>query len=321
MAENLANIILFDWFSITSKCDSADSIKLLLGMGDVPWQLTTGMHGYRSRYYFESISIHFDGNNNTVWLEMSGQGCRAFETYSDHSDWFKLFDLVLHDPDNYHITRLDVAYDDWTGVLNIKTLNRYSRERCLVSKFRDYGVDQSYVKDDICLYYGSKKSDVLFRCYNKAAERNREDVKHWVRFEMQLRDERALAFLQNFEMLDRNIGMCFMGVLNNYLRFVKPSADTNKARWDTAPFWLRFVSCVERISLFTKKDVEYNYSQLKNYVLNQAGNAVDCLISIDGIDKFYEDLKHREANPNPKYSSLLDSILMDRVHNGEGVAF
>ena len=112
-----------------------------------------------------------------------------------------------------------------------------------------------------------------------------------------------------------------MGVLNNYLRFVKPSADTNKARWDTAPFWLRFVSGVERISLFAKKDVEYNYSQLKNYVLNQAGNAVDCLISIDGIDKFYEDLKHREANPNPKYSSLLDSILMDKIHNGEGVAF
>ena len=321
MAEKLENIILFDWLSFSSKIDSPESIKKLLGLEHCPWILTAGAQGYKSRWYFECISIHFDGKVNSVWVEMSGQGCRAYESYSTCCNWNGLFNMIYTDTDNYTINRLDVAYDDWTGILDIKKLDDNARKQNIVTKFRDYGVERSYSKEDITLYFGSKKSDVLFRCYNKAAERKREDVPHWVRFEMQLRDERAFTFVSNFIQSDHDVGQCFLGVLNNYLRFVKPCGDSNKRRWDTAPFWRRFVGDVDNISLFTKKDIEYNYMQLKNFVLNQAGNAIDCLITIDGIDKFCEDLKNRDSNPNPKYLSLLDSILMDRVHNGEGVAF
>lgn len=95
MPQITENSILFDWFSLTSKIDSVDSFKIMLGLDHVNWMLDKGMHGYRQRVIFENISIHFDGNNDTVWLEMTGQGCRTYETYSICCNWCSLFKLAL----------------------------------------------------------------------------------------------------------------------------------------------------------------------------------------------------------------------------------
>lgn len=317
------NIILIDWFSFTSKIDSTDSILRLLGL-DYPlikFQDLGGMHGYKDRLYFEGISIHFNGSekmnlDGSVWVEMSGQGCRAFEQYSSHKDWIFILTQIFNAPDDYHITRCDIAYDDWSGVLDIDQLRRESSKHNLVTKFRDYGVDRSYVNNDCTLYFGSKKSDVLFRCYNKAAEREREDeIEHWIRFEIQLRDEYAEKFLEEFY-YSGCLGQTFAGVVKHYLRFVKPSrSDSNKARWSTRKWWERFVSDVESISLYTKKETDYNEYKLHEFVVNNAGNAVDTFITIFGEDKLLDDLKHRRTSLSAKYKQLIDKHKLQDLKN------
>lgn len=307
------NIILFDWFSFSSKIDSIQTIKELLGLDDpsIAFQQIGGMHGYKDRLFFDGISIHYNGSEkmnlqNTVWVEMSGQGCRAFEQYSSHKDWLLILSLLLADLDSYNITRCDIAYDDWSGILDIYQLNSEAEKHNVVTKFRDYGVDKSHVKDDITVYFGSKKSAVLFRCYNKAAERGKSDeIEHWLRFEMQLRDEYALKFLQNF-FKSGNLGKTFTGVVNHYLRFVKPSrSDINKARWSTRPWWQRFINNVEKIPLYTSKGTDYNEYKLHEYVINNAGNAVDTFITIFGKDRLISDLKKRRTRLSPKYQHLI----------------
>lgn len=328
MLENTENIIIFDWFSFTSKVDSPDEIKKILGLSSVTWTEMNGMHGYRNRYYFNSISIHYDRDDGTVWCEMSGQGCRAYETYSTCCDWIGLFNLVTDNVDglilpnkDYHVTRLDVAYDDWQGLLKKSTLQKSLKDNNVVTKFRDYGNEhQSYTKKDFTLYLGSKKSEVYMRIYDKAAEREREDVEHWIRFEMQLRNDRAFCFIQSLFDNNFDIGTVFFGVLNNYVRFVKPSLDTNKSRWFNAPWWDKFTRSVSKISLWSRKTVDYNYSTVKNYVVNQCGNAIDCLIEIDGIDKFFDDIKKRKVLRNPKYDKIVEDTLSLRAMN-EGVEF
>ena len=309
------NIILIDWFSFTSKIDSVDTIRRLLGLDDssIVFQELGGMHGFKDRLYFEGISIHYNGSEkmnlqDSVWVEMSGQGCRAFEQYSSHKDWRFILSLLLADLDSYNITRLDVAYDDWNKILDISLLKRESEKGNLVTKFRDYGVDMSFIKDDITLYYGSKKSDVLFRCYNKAAERGKSDeIKHWVRFEMQLRDEYATKFLQEFYKSE-NLGRTFSGVLNHYLRFVKPSrSDSNKARWSVRPWWQKFIDNADDISLYTQKGTDYNEYKLHEFVINNVGNAVDTFITIFGEDKLLTDLKKRNTRMSAKYIQLISS--------------
>lgn len=341
MSENLAltqekvlqtskeNIILIDWFSMSIKVPLGTDRKSvvnyvidLLGLNipSVSWLELSGFYRYLRRIYFSGISICWDvapsrdgqASDQTVLLEMSGSGCRSFETFSTHKDWFQLFSLILADPHNeiYHLTRLDIAYDDWIGLLDIQKMRKYCDKRYLVSKFSKCPINYDSFSpglSDTTIYFGSMKSDVLFRCYNKAYERGRSDVDHWVRFELQLRDDYAFNFLQSYHM-NNDIGKTFFGVLNNYMRFVNPSkTDSNKCRWAVAPFWKRFVQSLERISIFSQKDLDYNLFKLERFVFQQAGNAIDTYIKIRGIEDFQLMLSKRSSKLTSKYLRLIKS--------------
>ena len=165
------------------------------------------MHGYLDRITFGGVNIHFNGREDMgVWLEMSGQGCRTFETFGN-GDYEQLFDYVLENPDDLHITRLDVAYDDHEGVLDMEQLKKDTLEDSYISKWEKGKVILGHGsgKGEDTLEFGSMKSAIFLRIYNKAAERGFID-RHWLRVELQMRDERALSFLS----LKRTWGLGFV---------------------------------------------------------------------------------------------------------------
>ncbi len=109
-------------FSITSKIDSPQTLIELLGLNreGVVWEQVKGMHGYMDWLTFGGVNIHYNGREDMgVWLEMSGQGCRTFESFGS-GDYDGLFCYVLENPEELHITRLDVAFDDHTGILDME---------------------------------------------------------------------------------------------------------------------------------------------------------------------------------------------------------
>ena len=186
-----------------------------------------------------------------VCCNMSGKGCRTFEEYGT-GNYKSIFDVILEnwsedgDKRKMNLTRLDVAYDDFEGLLDIMTIFQatisggYHEGKLLqgdfVSRFSTYDVDIS-TKGLTC-GFGSSKSDIYIRIYDKKAEQNREDVDHWVRCEIQLRRENAIGFI----MLTGDICTNYFGVLNNYLRFIEPSeTDSNKRRAKTAEWWAKFL--------------------------------------------------------------------------------
>lgn len=296
------NIVLIDWFSFTSKVHSPESIIDLLGLNvdGIQWFSTYGMHGYKDRLYFMGISIHYNGQNEGVWVEMSGEGCRAFETFSK-SDWSILQWHIVNFPDDYNITRLDIAYDDKKKVLNIGKIKKETEKLNFVSKFKDAMVQHKVRSKDTTIYFGSQASDIFFRVYDKAKEKCVNG--HWIRFEIQMRDERAKEFLKlGFE----NIGSSFFGVVNNYLRFVKPDKkETNVSRLETAKWWLKFTDNVQKISLYTPCDLEYNLLHCENFVYRQAGNALDTLIKIKGIETVLSELEKHKPVKSKKYTELI----------------
>lgn len=84
--EGKENIVLYDWLSFTSKNHTPEQMIEALGLTHCPWQETKGAHGYRDRKYFSCISVHYNGREDMgVWVEMSGQGCRTFESLSAKS--------------------------------------------------------------------------------------------------------------------------------------------------------------------------------------------------------------------------------------------
>ena len=322
MSENPLNSILFDWFSFTTKSYDFCSIVEFLGLGSLNWTEGAGARGYKKRYYYDGISIHYDGINEGIWVEMSGQGCRVFETYSKTCDFNRLIRLILDNLDDFHLTRIDVAYDDFEGLLKVKKIYKNYMDMNVVTKFRTGSIQiNPFNHEDVTFYFGSQKSDILFRIYNKKIERGAEDLEHWVRFEMQLRNDNALAFIQNYSLLNYDVGVCFLAVVNNYLRFVCPGSDTNKSRWDIASWWRKFITNAEKISLYSKKNVEYNLLRCENYVINQAGNSIDTYIKCVGFDEFLERLDKRPSVKDPKYQKLIDDFMQERFDRGEGIEF
>ena len=299
------NVILYDWLTVSSKNEDPQAWVKLLGMEGCSWdELDHGRNGYRKGLYFGSISILYDGNPGMgACLDMSGQGCRSFEEYGtgDFDGLFRFF----QQGEGYHVTRLDVAFDDHSGILDINRMFDDTRSKELVSRFRKYGVREEFDngRPGITVYHGSKKSAVLIRIYDKAAERGLPEDQHWVRVELQLRDERAEAFCFD----PAPIGVLFRGVLVNYVRYVDdPGTDSNRWRWPMKDYWENLIEQVGRIRLYVKPGIEYNIRQLDTFVFEQAGNAISAAVEIYGAPFFLRKIQERNISENPKYRRLVE---------------
>ena len=298
------DLVLIDWLSITSKIHTQQQIIALLGMESATWTITKGAHGYKDRLYYNCISIHYNGSPDMgVWLEMSGQGCRCFESVG-HGDYDMLLQLVQDNPEQMKVTRMDVAFDDHSGILDIQQICQDTRLQNYVAKAIAWQVVES--NKGAAVYIGSQQSDVLIRIYDKAAERNITDGSHWVRVELQLRRDRALEFSR----LPGTIGERYAGVLVNYLRYVVPADDdSNKWRWPLTDYWADLIGAAAALSIYTKPGLEYNVLRCERYVYTQAGNAIDALIKCYGPEQFLDKLHKRTVRPNPKYTHMIDEFL------------
>ena len=307
------NSILIDWLSLTSKLHSPEEIITMLGMEDCKWQAGYGANGYHSKLWYDSISIHYEGRADMgVWLEMSGQGCRAFETYG-HGDYNVLFDLVLNEP-LINITRLDMAFDEYTEILDIDRLCSDTLKQKYKSHADFYNVTQSSNGKSIDI--GSHKSAVMIRIYDKLAERLsklrkesdkekiRDEIPHWIRVEIQMRDERAKEFVRH--LCGKEIGTAYTGVLRNYLEYGYFREDDGKRTFRVFDYWDKVLQGAEKLSIYAKPGVDYNLARCENFVFNSAGNAIDALLQIHGVETFMKKLKAREIQQNPKYINLVN---------------
>lgn len=304
MDSNIAeNIVLYDWLSFTSKVLTVSDFINALGLSHVPWTDTKGARGYRDRKYFGAISIHYNGRDDMgIWCEMSGQGCRTFESLST-SNWDSLFKFIREN--GLKITRLDVAYDDHTGILDIRDVISDTQCGMFVSR-SDYW-ETVLSSKGATVQIGSPQSKVLIRIYDKAAERGKPD-QHWVRCEIQMRDDRAAQFT----LIPLPIGQAFTGVLLNYLRYIVPDEnDENRWRWPMTVYWSNLVDDAEKISIYRTPGMEYNEERCKRYVINQAGNAIDACLQMYGEDEFIKMVQEREIKPNPKYQMIVKQHEME----------
>lgn len=300
------NRIIFDWVSFTTRKHSVTDLVELLELTNCPFETVSGSKGFMWRQYFSGISIHYNESNlynsgDFIWLEMSGQGCRSFETYGS-GNYDKLFDLVRNDPENIHLTRLDVSFDDMTGVFKINDVCDEVRAEHFVSRTSTY--QAIYSNAGNAVYFGSKKSNVFIRIYDKAAERGYDSEKlHWVRCELQLKDTNAKGFADKLKYMD--LRDLYLGVLKNYISFRVPTGDSNKRRWPEAEWWSCFLDNAIRVSVWSKPGVEYNLSACERYVMSQPIGSIKTLIEIFGKESFLEMVRKAPAPKNPKYKQLI----------------
>lgn len=314
------NKVIYDWVTFTSKIDSPQSIIDFLGFDLSSFEVMEdkGRNHYKHRMQFTKYcNVYYGGNNPGVCVEMSGQGCRLFETYGN-GDYNALFDFIVENYDDdgekrqANITRLDVAYDDLSGVLDLYGYFVPEMQKSnYVCRSKRAGLILDTVKG-CTVYHGSERqSNVYIRIYDKLKEqvevqKNKVDdnLKHWVRCEMQLKHESALGFIK----LKGDIRKNYFDVLNNYLRYIVPSNNTtNKSMIATSPEWLQFIETWETASVFAKPGMSYNLSKLDYFVTNQLSGAISTFVDLVGVDKFVQYIdegRKQHRTLNPKYKEL-----------------
>lgn len=338
LPEQLETCFLIDWLTFVAYGCTVADCKALLGMtsSEIPWEVEEKFrNGYPLQCYWNGVTISYGAddarfykdptkarNDMGICVNLSGTGCRAFESYG-HGDWFRLLSELFTLRDHgwrekkgrrysYNITRLDLAYDDHEGILDIARIESDTRQRNYVSKSKYSEIvwsdNQNEDIQGMTVQVGSDQSDIKIRIYDKAAERGFKD-RHWIRCEMQLRDDRArLASSSLVEHMD--IGHTVSGVLRNYLTYRVPADDQNKSRWPIADYWEQLLSSMEKIRLWESPGEEYNFRNTEHWLMKQYGQAIVVMDQIHDPDYLVESCKRLFPVNDlaPKYKKFLADL-------------
>ena len=146
----IENNFLIDWLSFTIQSDingiGKSAVKQFLekmGLNNLPFcEKETGRHGYNRsmtiqnyiNVYYNEVKFNEFGEDNAekldriikmgVHFEFSGQGCRILEQEKNWIEWFKLLDDL-----KVRYSRLDIALDDFQGLLDFDVMEEKNKKR------------------------------------------------------------------------------------------------------------------------------------------------------------------------------------------------
>lgn len=301
------NLILVDWFSCSFPqiLNEIDMLNFLELPASLNWEVKRGPYGYKNQLKFNNLSICWGHPvNNGCFVEMTGAGCRTYETYSDSKSVYYLLQKIQNV--SYHISRLDLAFDDHTNIFDIWKMKKDVECKNYVSTCKDPEIEIKYGTEygGITIYFGKPSSNARIRIYDKAKQLNKDE--HWNRIELQLRNEYAMETSKL--LLEKSSGDVFRGLLSKRVTMKKPNKkDSNKSRWENREYWDEIVQGCEKISLITSCDETYNLADLNRFVIGHCGKSIKAYVSIHGINALKEELdKISIGDLNTKLQALID---------------
>ena len=317
--------LLIDWFSFTVKCKGFQSINTgelhSSDMRDVQYvienilkipfdcfhSLGYGRYGYRDCMSYEGINVYYDGFGIDMGLSvsLSGNACRVYERY--HS----MMELVKreHEEEEAHVTRIDLACDDKTGVFDVPFIIdeiRGRRLRSLIRKKRGI-VDLDGNSDEgDTVYIGSEKSEIRFRIYDKAKEQG--DYKGvWNRIEGVFRRTRAEAVVDLLVGSGRDFGDCVSEIFNAQIQFINLD-DSNITRCSVAQWWLDFIETVKCLKLALPELPKSSVDRLHKHfeVLSSCIYVLTEALGKQEWDSFYERGKDKAK---PRHRQMISDYI------------
>lgn len=296
---------LIDWYSFTiaNTLELSDVFDLLELDPDRFMKLAYGRLGYKTVHQWGDISILSDGPiHNGIHVQMTGNGCRQYENgflCGVEEGWLSHFRRIR--PYSPRTARLDVAMDIYTLDV-LKQLREAIRTGNLVSKFKTVKfIDSATATGEnlgSTIYLGSRTSRVMVRVYDKGREQGLDTL--WQRMELELKGDRADAFVSLFES-GYSVGELFSGVVNHYLSPRVPDGTDNKTNWPVATWWIDLFKEAANIRLASEKPKQSAEDLTKWFEQNMAPT-----LSVVFEHKGMGDMKY-----------LVDLILLGSVRRSE----
>ena len=244
------NTITIDYVTFVWDTKTVSEAIHALGLSASTWTTKAGHYPYAHIQRAGNLSIAYDNyDERGVFVTLTSQGCREFENNSSIG-WTDLFGIIRGGEG--HMTRLDIAFDDRTGLLDMQQM-KHDRNAANYRSLLSYTAEHRSHKENIMgmsLYFGAKGSNTNIRIYDKDAEQGGLGT-HWIRVELQLRDAYADTVVKS----GLSIPCIFSSVLKKYLVFLQPNpTDSNKCRWPVAPYWNTLLEGAQTLTLSCHKD-------------------------------------------------------------------
>lgn len=294
-------------------------------------QQDTRFYGYKGLYALDMIKVLYSevGDSRGTLIELSGQGCRQFETMlqAQGRTWFSFLDCCAEH--GGRATRLDLAINDYVKLLQIPRLLRKIKNGECITRFmtfdnRNGGRFSDGQSEGTTIYFGSQKSDFYLCFYEKDYEQAkklnipREYVEIKNRYELRLKDERArnaMAYLRNKQSL-KDIALA---VLGGHIRFVNKGKTKDKNKWKTNKDWENFLGEVGKIKLVVEPS-EFFYTRTREWLRNYCMPTVKMVKTVDRLmerSDFNQMLKETDlSDKHVKLIKVLTATKEDMITDG-----
>ena len=217
-------------------------------------QLETGLMGYKKRLWGNHIQILYAGNTGMkTHIILSAKGVRSYEVNNTAENL-----ICILTREDVSFTRIDLALDIRDDSIKFDKLLEYLNKNQIVTRFKKYKyVVEKQIEEDgqytigETIYFGSRSSNIFIRIYDKAKQMKQKEGS-WIRIEIVYKDDHANALALYIAQGEKKLGELFSQTLNNYIRFVEKSNDSNKRRWKTADFWEKILEDGSRLKLSFK---------------------------------------------------------------------
>lgn len=237
-----------------------------------------------SKYSVNNVLYVFTGQGST---DLAKRLSKKYDSENWQFVWLKFFKLLRKL--DAKITRIDIALDDYHGVLDFDLMEEKLNTGEYRSSKRRYNVlkqlDTSGNIKGRSIYVGqprakvSKSGNYFVRFYDKYAEykdksavmpKEVEDVTSgggthfWQRYEIQFNKGKAQN-LVNEVLSVGSFAEVYMAVMRNIIEFLEPANGKNKARWNVSDWWEKFLNGAGKCTL-SDPERDLDLGRLLNWV-------------------------------------------------------
>lgn len=341
-----------DWFQATESDILGDILPLFKSKF---WNLLQNL-GYKfedfeevsPRYFYNSgltlgryLNIYYDveskGLNKyspkNVMFQFTGQG--STDLALKLSSYFKInnFELVWHKffevtYKYLKVTRMDVALDDYNGVLDFDKMERKLKRREFRSSKQRYQILKDKKADGSTkgetIYLGTRKrhqDGYLIRFYDKYAEYKTKGAvlptavenlitgagTHvWQRYEMEFHGKACKNFVEQI-LQGLTFGYLYKGLMRNAIEFLRVSkSNKNKSYWSVVDWWENFLEGAGKCSV-TEPERDVDLGRLLKWLRVAVVPSLHLLDEIGQVKGFdiYELIKACEIGEYAKKQERL----------------
>lgn len=318
--------ISIDWLAFTflvgSKVKYPENIPAFLGITAHPViECPRGLNGYKKQYNVGGVIVLYDGT-----IDMGFHVIIGGRALRDHfKNPVELIQKVLFVGGKF--TRIDIALDDYEGLIPHDRISEYTLNGCCSSTSRKFSKLQTGRVSDGEIdgqgfQIGSRTSHTISRFYDKRLERiekgDPEDIEklpeHWNRFEVEIKGDSAAQCAEKLLVME-DLRTFALGLVTNLISFrEKSETDSNKSRWKIAEWWQAFVSNVEAIKISRTKSESTTETKHKWFV-RQVAPSFAYLLHRFGADHMQELYKAGKLRLEGDDEGLIEQLDLLRRMN------